>query len=748
MVKNNTESQGENQINTKRKSHIIRFRDIINHKFKSILDWKNELQIKGELIEIKKAEKTLFKKIVAKLPEFLLDNPIICADDLGKLSDKITHENAMRIIEILREWNEKEFSPKVLKYLWDDWILKEEKKSFYVNRFSESFMNAENFYAIIPAYIKEVTTEKLFRFIGKQTTDKYEWIDNLDRYFRFLWEKINFPKIWIKLILDYFKNAWYISTEFDETNYTFKISLTKKWKNSRLWLKELLEINWDAEYSTIEWDLKKRITDMIMHNFQEWIHHVDSIKEELYNEWIMVKKNDLRELRQELLQLMASSSSSKSVIQQLNEEIEEEKKYEVCWWVYQFQRKEMQASWEYEVKTYSIPISEVDEIFKAYSKYWENLTQKKVEIKFKISKAVWSLLKSRLDLTKDSLPVSPFTLENFEWNPDWLRQFSDNLWDELIRDKFRNAIIDAYNKQKAKEFERLKRIVSNVDSFLEHMEWYLKWYRPRELWFDKIITSTQELRKEEYLSISFWDIHLGKANNEDVINRIKKMTQMAINYPQKNICLIWLWDWFETVVEWWMHSGQVEWMDWPYWFDLIMLFVKLMEDMIITLSKAWKEITFYSVWWNHDRLWKWHDQDAARTANLIVFELIKKWLSNLDVKIEAFRDRTSTFEFWHFHYIINHWEDGFSKKVKTRPEEVLWESGNQKLHNIIKFWHLHHWYLWETKNATIIWIPALAWPWEYDKRLWLFSETWVTIINENDEWLPDVAFRRVKWTVK
>jgi len=33
---------------------------------------------------------------------------------------------------------------------------------------------------------------------------------------------------------------------------------------------------------------------------------------------------------------------------------------------------------------------------------------------FKIKKEVWSLLKSRLSLTKQSLPVSPYTLESFD----------------------------------------------------------------------------------------------------------------------------------------------------------------------------------------------------------------------------------------------------------------------------------------------------------------------------------------------
>lgn len=738
------------------------FDEVIEFKFDKALErqdfWEDEL--------------TLLKKgIISEISCFLLEKPVFSLDDFRKRFKNIKEETLKKVVDILRhEESFKEFSKKlqsevskevleiisnwsinhtnlkVIKYLWDDWILKEEKRPNYVNSFAEYIIDSNDFFWLLPDDIKKHLSERLLRFIWRQEDfkkqEKFNEIQTLDQYYHFLWSKISFPKVWVRLILKYYENNWFIKTSFDEVRKNFEIKLTEKWTTTSLWLND--NSNDYNEYSKIEWDLKERIIKMIHKNLIEWEPRLDQIKNQLFEEWIMVHKKDLKILLSEILQIIASKQSSKSVIQKLNEEIREEKNYEVFWWVYQFIRKEVDiATWEKKERVYSIPVSEVDQIFMSYSRYWQNLTQQQVMYKFEISKEVWSLLKTRLSFTKDSLPVSPYTLENF--SKEELNSFNEKLWNELIRDEFRKALIDEQEKIRNREFNRMKKILSWVDHFLEHLEDYIKTYKPRDFWFREILDKKREYTNE-YITVSFWDLHLWKQNTDDVINRVKKLFKLIEKYPQKNVCLIWLWDFFENIVEWWMHPGQIESMDWPYWFELIMLFVNLIEEMIYNLVRSWKEVSFYSVWWNHDRFWKWHNEDIKRTAHLVSVEMIKRGLSNIDAEIRAFKEKTNSFWYWNFHYIINHWDDWFSKKAKSNPEDILWKYWNNSawIHNIIKFWHEHHWYLWETKDATIIWTPSLAWKWEYDTRLWFFSESWIIVIEENEDNLPDVSFKRLK----
>lgn len=654
----------------------------------------------------KKTELAGVREAVGKLPEFLLSHPIMGVEDVAGLSKSLSAATAKKIIEILREGDGPE-NPKLLKYLGDDGVLKDEKRPLYMSNFTDAVMSPEEFYEIVPPHMREDVGERFVRFIEKQETYPYGHVKTLDQYFRFLGEKVNFPKKGIALLVAHYVRSGFLETAFDEKNGKFRMSFTEKGEKFQLGTRENPTAILDAEYSELTGELRKRAIDMLMKNLQEGVHDTDVIRDELLEEGIIVKKKDLLELRKELFQTMASSSNSKTVIQKLNEEIREENKYEVFGGVYQFVRKETATDGETVAKTYSIPVAEVDEIFRAYSRYGKNLTQKQVMYDFSISKAVWSLLKSRLDLTKDSLPVSPHTLENFKGEPEKLEEFGNSLGNDLVRDEFRKTILDAYDRQKSKEFNRLQKMFSDVEHFLEHLENYLKHHKPRQ--FDlSDVRADGHLRTEDHVSIAFGDVHLGKTDTAGVVSRIRRVTELALRQPQKHVCLVGLGDWFESVVEGGMHPGQVEAMDGPYGFDVMMLFVELMEEMIVRLNKAGKEVTFYSVGGNHDRLGKGHEQDAKRTANLIVMELIRKGLRNFDVKVEAFRERTNTFAFGDFHYVINHGEDGFSKKAKGKPEEILWAYGDQTKHNVIKFGHEHHGYLGEVRNATIIGTPHLA----------------------------------------
>lgn len=208
------------------------------------------------------------------------------------MSKKIKDNTSKQILEIITDWNKTKTNFKILKYIWDDWVLEDEKNPSYMNNFTEYLIDYNEFYEILPKDIKENLTEKFYRFVEKQEIFKkqktFEKIETLDQYYHFLWSKINFPKIWIKLILDYYKNNWFIELNLNEKKKIFEIKLTKKWKKTFLWLNNVLKIN--NEYEKIEWELKEKIVKMIHRNLMEWNAKLDQIKDELFEEWIMVHK--------------------------------------------------------------------------------------------------------------------------------------------------------------------------------------------------------------------------------------------------------------------------------------------------------------------------------------------------------------------------------------------------------------------------------------------------------------------------
>ena len=108
------------------------------------------------------------------------------------------------------------------------------------------------------------------------------------------------------------------------------------------------------------------------------------------------------------------------------------------------------------------------------------------------------------------------------------------------------------------------------------------------------------------------------------------------------------------------------------------------------------------------------------------------------------REKTESVPLKNFNYVLNHGDEGFSKKAETKPDEILWKNWVKEKHNIIIYWDKHHVSINETKDATIIWLPWMCWQWVYDKRLDLHSEPWFVVIETNEFWTPDITIKRLK----
>lgn len=304
--------------------------------------------------------------------------------------------------------------------------------------------------------------------------------------------------------------------------------------------------------------------------------------------------------------------------------------------------------------------------------------------------------------------------------------------------KYKDKWKQTYDSIVENEWKKAMKVLSSSDNFLEHLREYIKDYKPRET--KRVDKSTLRPYSEWTIDVWFSDIHIGKVDTEWVKRRMRALTEYVINRSEKTVNMICLWDLVEAIVEGGMHPGQIEGMAWVFGFDLLMDVVNTFEEMLINIYNSGKNVTFYGMWGNHDRFGKTHGDDKNRTAALVAYELIKRWLSNYPIDIKILRDKTSEIDTSNFHYILNHWDEGFDARSL---ESTLWKYGDWKSHNVIMYGDKHNVNIRETRNATCIGLPAIAWKNEYDTRNGYFSESGFVVVTKNTNGLPDIFLKRI-----
>lgn len=425
-----------------------------------------------------------------------------------------------------------------------------------------------------------------------------------------------------------------------------------------------------------------------------------------------------------------------SGLQELDNSMTEKKLYEISEWYYIFYKTQTDIDWSRKAIPYPIKVEDVDNIFKDFSKHWGNLTGEQIIQKYSLKPETRNLLKSRLRLYKDSNIVSPYTLENV----DNVEEYLEWKINETIQDKYKNIFVKKDREIKKREFTRYSNFYHSQQDFLDNVSKVLKSYKPKAI--GKFIMP--KLENNNTIDVAFSDIHIGKQWTQEIIKRLQTMTDYIISRNEKNINLICLWDLAESLVEGGMHSWQVDSMEWPFGFDLMMYIVEIFENMLISLYKAGKVVRFIGIAWNHDRLAKDHHQDQARTGALIIYELIKRGVSGLNISVEYYREKTTTLYLENFNLIMNHWDESFDKKAQSNAEMILWNNVDKNWkYNLIAYWDKHNIKMNEWKWYTAIGLPALAGKWTYDTRLDLHSETWFIVMEKNSKGTVDLLIKRL-----
>lgn len=470
-----------------------------------------------------------------------------------------------------------------------------------------------------------------------------------------------------------------------------KNQLTSEIKQEILAKKELW-IPWRQAYR----ELKDKYSKLTLHNVQD-----------VYK-WLEYEIRDL-----------------KDSLSELNETLNEEQHYELTDDHYIFYQKRPNVeTWEMEINKFPILISTVDNIFKDFSKHWNNLSWEEILQKYQIKPELFQMIKNRLRLYKASHIVSPATLDRA--SDEELQDIIENWIDEHIKDKYRDKFTKTYEKKVKEDYIRKSKILSNYDYLLEHLQEFLKNHKPREI---EIITP--ELKNTDSLLACIADIHLWKKRTNLVKERIFKITSDLIKRPEQNINLFFAWDNMETLARWWMHKGQVESMDWPFEFDLLMQCVEEIETMLLSLYKNWKNVTVYWIGGNHTRFTQNKEDWMNWLGDLLVYEMVSRSVKQIWININILRDTWNTFEIDGIHYIANHWDDNNSAK---KPSQILWEKGKQWMPNVILFWDKHHYEQFDTNSDSVkILIPSIAGANEYDEKKLLASYPWYVIITKDPE---------------
>lgn len=374
----------------------------------------------------------------------------------------------------------------------------------------------------------------------------------------------------------------------------------------------------------------------------------------------------------------------------------------------------------------------------SYSKKWKNWSWKKMMYEFQLTPKAWNYIKTVLDMYKDSVPFDKVTLSLM--GDTWEMESEAKKTAERLTEAKMSWIYD-------REIDNIeKRIIKNAAinnwtqlNFLNNLERVIKLYKPRE--FSK--TNIPEIKNNKTKSIVFWDAHLWKKWTDGIVLRFKKITRELVECEEKNIEITFLWDIWECFLPFpsSMHPDQRLWMEETSTEELVMLAVDVLEQMLLELYNAWKNVTFNWLWWNHWRITERKEFDPYRSAEMIIYRFIQKIVENTNIKINILREQINIIKSQNIKYIFMHWDELTPQKLqRIVVQELEWN-----YYLCIVSWDKHHLKIQEISDRVIrIQSPALSWKWRFDEGLALSSQSWYIELIKNKDWLIDVNVKRIK----
>lgn len=327
---------------------------------------------------------------------------------------------------------------------------------------------------------------------------------------------------------------------------------------------------------------------------------------------------------------------------------------------------------------------------------------------------------------------------------DWSNHSVEEAAESIIKKSYDTSFIKTFETVKEKDYVKKSRLLWSANVFLEHVQTFIEWYKPHPIVVSNV---TRIYNRPSSLVIALTDLHIGKQGTDLVINRLDKIASDIISQSIETVEIFCLGDLVETLTQWGMHDWQIEEMDNVYGFNLLLKTVSIFENFLMRLSAQGIVVKFHGLSWNHDRMTKDRDWDKARMWGLVIYELIKRGLSNQpNIHINIVQDYITTVDIDHVRYILAH---GDMARVPSRKgSDLAWNHGSTAAdHNVIMHGHLHNVAISEEKGITKIGLPGLAGTDTYaTKELDLHSEPGYVQIVKNEFGSVDVSIKRLmKW---
>lgn len=412
-------------------------------------------------------------------------------------------------------------------------------------------------------------------------------------------------------------------------------------------------------------------------------------------------------------------------ISEANDSVESKKDYEVIDGKYILKTKH---------GVFKLTVDEVDEIFKDYASKGNNLTEEEMLKKWRLKPEVWVAIKNKLRLYKASNTVSPHSAENLP----------DDALEEKIQDaigshidKIKDRLVVTHQKQFKKEALKAFKVLGTIDEFLSHMRSFLDGYKPLDISFP--VPETPHGPQDQF-TVFLADAHFGKLKTNEIVWRFDSILNECKARTERKVNVCFMGDLAETLSPILMHDSQIGEMESMKVFETMMFIVNVVEKFLIALRATGKTVEFHGIAGNHDRITRNHDQDVERTGALVIYELIKRGLSKVDVEVNYYVEKINSFKAGNLNFVLHHGDDGFSNR---KPEDILWKHGEVGSYNVVVHGDKHTVSMRETKNGMMIGCPALAGQGAYDKRLDLASEPGIIIVTENARKTADVLLKRL-----
>ena len=421
--------------------------------------------------------------------------------------------------------------------------------------------------------------------------------------------------------------------------------------------------------------------------------------------------------------LMNKNKNKNNWLETLNEDVKEVKKFEIIWNKYRLTHKTLK-------KHYDISIKTIDNIFKDYSKHWNNLSWEEILKKYKLKPEVFLLIKSKLRLYKASDVISPYTFENST--------------EETIEFKIEEAIDESLSRHKDKFIETYERKFKKIANIAIAQQWNneYKWKMLEKAISSMKIKSPKykkaKTKKEDgRIWLATWDWHIWKTWTKQVLERIWHFKDYVLNCKEKNITIYFTWDILESLADDWMHPWQIKNNDWPFWYEGLNKALNIVIDIVESISKQWKNIEWIWVPDNHVRTSKSHQDDPDRLWHMVFHRMLELYFRNNNrVTITYSKEKRIEKVINWVLMIMHHWDDRASSK---KPSDILTTIPFEKMtkHTVILYWHLHSAKITNPhKWVQVIIVPALAWPWTYSENNKWTSYTWFVKIKINKFWIP------------